>query len=544
LRRRGEHVRESERAREADNRLEEATGLAEELAEEAAIAEENHLQQVQRLDILTEKLGSTADQISVDLERAREKIEACKVEQRAARKTDKEAGEAIGKAEGGCNTAQEALRAALTETLDDAGRLAPYARKDLLGILGVTEAYAWPSSESAWLTVDQILYGIAHASSPDSEIAVLPQVVHRLHAALDTATETVKASDSYRKSTRTALTGALQEFDAQLASSGQDYRLHWDSPDGLTVVRVQDEQGYSSVGEFADRIENARSNQETLLTEHERRILEDALLTGLAQQIHERTVDARELIAQMAAEMKQRRMSSGNTIGVHWVLADNLDEGARAVSKLLDRDASALGADDLAAMRAHFASEIRIARAAHPERSYPEILATTLDYRRWRVFSFTLIRGDGTEDRLTVARHSALSGGEQSVSLHLPLFAAAHVMLSSADPHAPRLLALDEAFAGVDDNGRGELLGLSVQFDLDLFMTGYDLWITYTDVPGCAHYDLAHSTAENTVSAALLVWENGELFAEHDGTDLAAALGSPLTRRIPTHAEGGLEFVG
>ena len=109
------------------------------------------------------------------------------------------------------------------------------------------------------------------------------------------------------------------------------------------------------------------------------------------------------------------------------------------------------------------------------------------------MFSFTLISGEGKEDRLTVARHSALSGGEQSVSLHLPLFAAAHVMLDSADPHAPRLLALDEAFAGVDDNGRSELLGLSVQFDLDLFMTGYDLWITYADVPGCAHYDLAHS---------------------------------------------------
>jgi hypothetical protein len=403
--------------------------------------------------------------------------------------------------------------------------------------------YSWPSSESAWLSVEQILYRIQNATSPDEEIEVLPPAVHRLHAALDEATSSVKASESYRKSTRTALTSALQEFDSQLASSGQDYRLQWDAPDGLTVVRVQDEQGYSSIGEFADRIGEARSNQETLLTEHERRILEDALLTGLAQQIHERTVDARELIAQMASEMKQRKMSSGNTIGVHWVLADNLEEGAREVSKLLDRDASSLGADDLASMRAHFASEIRIARAAHPERSYPEILASTLDYRRWRVFSFNLISGDGTEDRLTVARHSALSGGEQSVSLHLPLFAAAHVMLSSADPHSPRLLALDEAFAGVDDNGRSELLGLSVQFDLDLFMTGYDLWITYSDVPGCAHYDLAHSTAENTVSAALLVWENGELFAEHDGTDLAAALGSPLTRRVPTRAEGGLEFV-
>ncbi len=542
LRRRSEHVRETERAAEAQNRLEEATGLAEELAEEAAIAEENHLQQVQRLEILTDKLGSTADQIGADLDRAREKIDACKAEQRAARKADKDAGEAIGTAQGACNTAQESVRAALTEALGDAVRLAPYARKDLLGILGVEDTHSWPSGESAWLTVEQIMYRIQTAESPDADIPVLPAVVHRLHTALDAATETVKVSDSYRKSTRTALTGALQEFDSQLASSGQDYRLQWDAPDGLTVVRVQDEQGSSSIGEFADRIEDARSNQETLLTEHERRILEDALLTGLAQQIHERTVDARDLIAQMATEMKQRKMSSGNTIGVHWVLADILDDGARAISKLLDRDASGLGADDLAAMRAHFASEIRIARAAHPERSYPEILASTLDYRRWRVFSFTLIRGDGTEDRLTVARHSALSGGEQSVSLHLPLFAAAHVMLSSADPHAPRLLALDEAFAGVDDNGRGELLGLSVQFDLDLFMTGYDLWITYDDVPGCAHYDLAHSTAEHTVSAALLVWENGELFAEHDGTDLASALGSPLTRRVPTHAEGGLEF--
>ena len=133
------------------------------------------------------------------------------------------------------------------------------------------------------------------------------------------------------------------------------------------------------------------------------------------------------------------------------------------------------------------------------------------------MFSFSLIGADGSDDKLTPARHSALSGGEQSVSLHLPLFAAAHVMLDSADPHAPRLLALDEAFAGVDDTGRSELLSLCVQFDLDLFMTGFDLWITYAGVPGCAHYDLSHSVAEHTVAATLLVWSGGELLAEHDG---------------------------
>ncbi|MBJ8345626.1 TIGR02680 family protein [Antrihabitans sp. YC2-6] len=542
LRRRGEYDREAERELEAQHRLDEARGLAEELAEEQAIAQESFEQQRHKLDTLSESLGASSDQIDAELDRARNRIEACKAEQRAARKADREAGEAVGQAEGAYHTAVEGIRNALTEALADARRLEPYAQRDILALLAVSAECAWPSSDAAWSTVDQLLYRIEAATGPDDFVSVLPPEVHELFTGLATATDAVRVTDAARKPTRTAVTSALQEFDAQLAASGQHFRLNWDAADGLTVVRVQDEQGMSSMADFAARIDRARREQELLLTDAERRILEDALLTGLAQQIHERTVDARDLIARMGSEMKQRRMSSGNTIGVHWVLADSLDEDARAVCKLLDRDASVLNADELSRIRAHFASEIRSARAAHPERSYPEILSATLDYRQWRVFSFTLISGSGTEDRLTVARHSALSGGEQSVSLHLPLFAAAHVMLSSADPHSPRLLALDEAFAGVDDNGRSELLGLSVQFDLDLFMTGYDLWITYAHVPGCAHYDLAHSTAENTVSAALLVWDSGELLAEHDGSDLAAALGSPLRRRVPTPVEGGLEF--
>lgn len=544
LRCRREHAKEVELERESRDRLDESRSNAEEFAEEAAIAEESLLQQVQRLETLRDTLGASAEQIDLDLAKARAKIEECKVEQRAARKAYDAAVLQIGTAEGAYNTAVETLRHTLTETRSDAERLAPYARPDLLELLGVKEHLCWPASSAAWMSPDQLVYRIQNEdrSEDAAHPPVLPEDVDKLYRALEAATSAVRVTDGARKATRTALTSALQDFDAQLAAAGQDYRLQWDAPDGLTVVRVQDDQGYSSIGEFATRIHDARGDQEQLLTESERRILEDALLTGLAQQIHERTVDARELIAQMGTEMRERRMSSGNTIGVHWVLADNLDDSSRAISKLLDRDASALGVDELATLRAHFATQIRTARAAHPERSYPEILSSALDYRQWRVFSFTLISGEGKEDRLTVARHSALSGGEQSVSLHLPLFAAAHVMLDSADPHAPRLLALDEAFAGVDDNGRSELLGLSVQFDLDLFMTGYDLWITYADVPGCAHYDLAHSTAEQAVSAALLVWSNGELLAEHDGTDLARALGSPLRRRVPTPAEGALDY--
>ena len=298
----------------------------------------------------------------------------------------------------------------------------------------------------------------------------------------------------------------------------------------MIVVRIADEQGPLPVGAFAQRIAAARRDQQLLLSESEQRILEDALLTRLAQQIHDRTVDARDLIHRMNTEMRSRRMSSGTTVGVRWQLADNLDDEQRAVCALLDADASRLGPDALARMRGHFAAQIKTARARHRELPYRELLAQVLDYRRWRQFRFLLVRPEGAEETLTRARHSRLSGGEQSVSLHLPLFAAAHAMLNSAAPHAPRLLALDEAFAGVDDTGRGELMSLAAQFDLDLFMTGYDLWAAHAAVPAAAHYDLAHSPVEHTVSALLLVWEDGQLLAD-DADQLATALGSPGTRR-------------
>ncbi|RDI67180.1 TIGR02680 family protein [Nocardia pseudobrasiliensis] len=539
LRLRGDQLREHERVREAEDRLTEARDLAEAFAEEAEAARSGYEEQLRKLETLREALGAGAADIDRELEQARERIDAARAEQKSARKAAADAIEGVGTAEGSYRAAHDALGAALTELLADVRHLAPYARPDLLSLLGAAENGRWPASEAAWSTPEQLLYRI-ETGGPEAELRVLPDEVQELFDSLSAATASVRAGEAARKSTRSAVTAALQEFDAALAAARQDYRLQWDAADGLTVVQVHDDQGVAALADFADRIGSARSDQELLLTDAERRILEDALLTGLAQQIHERTSDARDLITRMGTEMKQRRMSSGNTIGVHWVLADNLSESARAVCKLLDRDASDLTPEDLATIRAHFAAEIRAARAAHPERSYPEILATTLDYRTWRVFSFTIITADGTEDRLTVARHSALSGGEQSVSLHLPLFAAAHVMLDSADPQAPRLLALDEAFAGVDDNGKSELLGLSVDFDLDLFMTGYDLWITYDHVPACAHYDLAHSAAENTVSATLLVWDSQDLLAEHDGTDLTTALGSPNRRRTPHAIEGGI----
>ncbi|MFH9968932.1 TIGR02680 family protein [Streptomyces mirabilis] len=519
--RRREHARQAEAAQAAADRL---TAAAED--EEAALdteraARRRHTEEAAGLQALQEAVGAEAQDVMRQVHEAEDGIDALVREAEAARSAQHTAIADTAAADARRTAAAEARSVAAAEEKDTARGLRPYAARELLDILRCPSGLAWPAQEADWTGGE------------------LPPAAVAVHEAILAATRDLTPTESSLKQSVTRLTKALDDLQAQLAAAGQDYRPEWDGSDGVILVRVADEEGPLPVAAFAQKIAAHRRDQAELLSDSEQRILEDALLTRLAQQIHDRTVDARDLIRRMNTDMRRRAMSSGTTVGVSWLLADHLDDEQRAVCALLDADAARLGPDGLARVRIHFAAQIKTARARHRDLPYRELLSEVLDYRRWRQFAFQLVRpgtSGTTEEKLTRARHSRLSGGEQSVSLHLPLFAAAHAMLNSADPHAPRLLALDEAFAGVDDTGRGELMSLAAQFDLDLFMTGYDLWATHAAVPAAAHYDLAHTAVDHTVSALLLVWDGDRLLADDTG-DLTAALGSPGTRRVPAPEE-------
>jgi uncharacterized protein (TIGR02680 family) len=519
--RRREHARQTEAAQAGADRL---TAAAED--EEAALdaeraARRRHTEEAAGLQALQEAVGAEAQEVMRQVQEAEDGIDALVREAEAARVAQHTAIAGTAAAEARRTAAAEAGSVAAAEEKDTARGLRPYAARELLDILRCPPGLAWPAQEADWAG------------------EALPPAVVAVHEAILSATRDLTPTETSLKQSVTRLTKALDDLQAQLAAAGQDYRPEWDGSDGVILVRVADEEGPLPVAAFAQKIAAHRRDQAELLSESEQRILEDALLTRLAQQIHDRTVDARDLIRRMNTDMRRRTMSSGTTVGVSWLLADHLDDEQRAVCALLDADAARLGPDGLARVRTHFAAQIKTARARHRDQPYRELLAEVLDYRRWRQFAFQLVRPDKSEERLTRARHSRLSGGEQSVSLHLPLFAAAHAMLNSADPHAPRLLALDEAFAGVDDTGRGELMSLAAQFDLDLFMTGYDLWAAHASVSAAAHYDLAHTAVDHTVSALLLVWDGDRLLADDTG-DLTTALGSPGTRRVPTPEEAAV----
>jgi uncharacterized protein (TIGR02680 family) len=536
------------RVEDETGRLEQAQGDEQAATGDADRAELRCAEESDRLEVLRQTVGAEADEVLAKVAETESAIGTAEGERSAAATAKEQAAEKWARAGAQVDGAVEALRTALVEEQAEARRLAPFADQDVLALLRCSPELRWPARHEDWpdpaatctALAAAALDGTAFLDDGSARLQTLPAAVVALHDGVLTATRELSPTEASAKQSATRLARALDELAAELSAAGHDYRPEWDSVDGIIVVRVADEHGLAPVGAFGERIAQARRDQEQLLTESERRVLEDALLTQLARQIHERTVDARDLIGRMNAEMRRRHMSSGLTVGVRWELADALADEQREVVRLMERDAAGLGPDELARMRAYFAASIKAARAAKPDRAYRELLGEVLDYRRWRSFSFFLHPPTGGEERLTRARHGQLSGGEQSVSLHLPLFAAAHAMLNSADPRCPRLLALDEAFAGVDDKGRTELFGLAAEFDFDLFMTGFDLWATYPTVPGAAHYDLSHSPAEHTVSALLMVWDGSGTDADIDG-GLAAALGSPLTRRRQSRGGGLLD---
>ncbi|THV42161.1 TIGR02680 family protein [Glycomyces buryatensis] len=478
-------------------------------------AEEEHRKLQSRLEAITRNLGADAATIF-------EQIAAVGAEIKQAGQAVKEADQLREKAVRAEGRAGAEAEAAAGRTVDAIGEarvasfaLRPFCDDDLLGILGCPSGHRWPGTDV------------------DLGRSVLPAAVAALLGDLRSATSEVQATENSAKAATTIVTTRLQEIMAQLPATGLDHHLHWDNSSGIITVEVDTDEGRQAIGHYGQWLHEQREEQEELLTEKEQHVLEDALLTSLSGQIHQRVLESRDLVEQMDLAMRERQTSSGLRLGVSWLLKD-FDPAERELFSLFNAAPAKLSTM-MPQIRKYFSDRIKQERARRKsETTYRDLLAEILDYRRWRKFEFTLLRPDGQKQRLTKRVHSQLSGGEQSVALHLPLFAAANAVFGSATAHAPRMVGLDEAFAGVDEKGRGELMSLAAEFDLQMVMTGFDLWATFPEVNGAAHYSLSHDDATATVSAMLMVWNGSENTESHDyDGSLAEALGSSGTRMVP-----------
>jgi hypothetical protein len=511
-----------------------------------ALAERDRLQQAleEEFRTLEETLQADVQQV---LEQIRDTETLIAAADRAYREFDAQARtehDQATAADAELRTGRQSLAEAAGQLYEQAALFGDYARPDLRPLAGVTAAAPWPEA-ARWPDPGRASEDLAEALATAAELppdpgqavrGLLPPGVTEVLDAFAAATRAGRqVTEGTLKNTADRMSVALKDFTEALAACDEDYRVDWE-PGAVVTVHVIDDEGRKPVAQFATRIAERAADQGVLLEDRERKVLEDELLAELAQQIHGRVIAARDLTRNMNSDTRSKPMSSGIAIGIRWAQSDKITDRQRATSRLLERDSP--GPDRLAELRSLLREMIREYRAGHPRATYREALASVLDYRSWHAFELLLIQPGEPEARLTRAKHSVMSGGEKSAAIHLPLFAAANALYSSAKDHCPRLIALDEAFVGIDERYKPDLFGLAVKFDLDLFMTGHDLWVTAATVPMIAHYDMYHDKTTRTVSSLLMLWDGEQLvdasagYADNDAL-VAELLGFRPTRHAP-----------
>ena len=244
----------------------------------------------------------------------------------------------------------------------------------------------------------------------------------------------------------------------------------------------------------------------TLLSAREREILENHLLNEVAGTLHELIATAEAEVRQMNEELESRPTSTGMKLRLIWQQARNAPEGLDRIRLKLRQTVDAWTADDRALVGAFLQQRIAAEHADNPVAGWAEALTAALDYRSWHEFVIQRYQ----EGQWRPATGPA-SGGERALAASVPLFAAASSHYKSAgNPYAPRLIALDEAFAGVDDDSRAKCLGLLATFDMDVAMTSEREWGCYPQVPGLGICQLARQEGIDAVLVTPWQWDGRE----------------------------------
>jgi uncharacterized protein (TIGR02680 family) len=282
--------------------------------------------------------------------------------------------------------------------------------------------------------------------------------------------------------------------------------------DGLLLVRVTETGSEQTLAEVLATLDGEIADREQILTTEERRVFSDALVEEIADHLRQRMHEVRGRVEQMNVVLRRSPTAAGKVVELEWQPLED-DEGTqRAALALLRRDVHRLVGESRTELVTFFRRRIESARREHAFGAEPRPMADTLmsafDYRRW--FAFGLHeRSDTGRVRLTKRRHAVGSGGEQSVLIHLPLFAAAAALYGESQ--APRFVMLDEALSGIDDDTRERVLAATVAFDLDVVMTSHELWGTYRSVPQLAIYQLHRENGTFGVHAIPFIWDGNVL---------------------------------
>lgn len=264
-------------------------------------------------------------------------------------------------------------------------------------------------------------------------------------------------------------------------------------------------------------IEETIQETQSLIEEDDRQLFEDILTNTVGRKIRDRIYHSKEWVKNMNDLMETLNTSSGLSFSLKWkpkAATDETEVDTAELVDILNADSKILKQEEITKIANHFRSKFAKAEERSKEKGnivpFYNIMKETLDYRNWFEFEFLFKQGNNAKKTLTNNAFYKLSGGEKAMAMYIPLFAAVYARYESARKDCPRIISLDEAFAGVDDNNIRDMFRILTKLDLEYIINSQVLWGEYDTIPSLAINELVSDPSNQIVSVIRYKWDGNK----------------------------------
>lgn len=461
-----EYAESGQRLARKQERLDDARSRLKKKDAEAA-GRESELATLQKI------AGKAVEKLTVELETATAKLAGVRGQQESK-------GEARTKKVGELNKLEAHIETA-TEAVDAAGK----TRRDLASALETFRATG----------LIELALGLEVPTITEEELADL----------ILSKTTNIKDSAAALEEGTNLVHPRYQALTRDLP---QDYSVSGSQVHDAFVVTISRAGKESTARQMHLNLRAEAEVQSALLEKHEAEVIQKYLFGEVSGQIKKQIREANDLVERMNKQLEAHPTASGLKMKLQWNKDPELGAQAERALTLIRKSQNLLTEQETRTVTAFLQDCRKRAREEMPTAPQSEQLMRALDYRQWYRFDLYWKKpGQNDFAKLTKKSHATGSAGEKAVALYLPLFSAAAAHFDSARETAPRLVLLDEVFAGVDQTTRGSCMGLLVAFDLDVMMTAFSEWGCYKEVPGLAIYHLERDPAVRGVLATSFWWD-------------------------------------
>lgn len=292
------------------------------------------------------------------------------------------------------------------------------------------------------------------------------------------------------------------------------------------TITLQKDGREMSLYQFIVSLQEDIALTESVLEENDRKLFEDILLETISHKLRRRINESQKWCEDMTSLMSTLNTSMGLHFSLDWKpkkadTAEELDT-VKLVS-LLNKDRMLLTKQDSEMVSGHFRAKVRAARQSAIEQgmtaNYADLIRMVLDYRTWYEFHLFFQRDGEVKKELTNRAFSKFSGGEKAMAMYVPLFASVSAQYRKANENCPKLLALDEAFAGVDDRNIGAMFELVGILDFDYIMNSQALWGCYSCVQNLNIVELHRPGNASFVTLLRYFWNGSVRVLQEDIDD-------------------------